>query len=431
MLKSKIHDTNEVTIGDWKITHEYDKLKFVYKNVEQATLHTEFDYIVVGGGPSGCGCARKLAQAGYHIALFERGSKTNLKASALNAEVEALTTTDGYQVLLGKGLGGGSNHNGMVYVDGPLVENIYPEFAAHFEEINNVIQPTELNGYTPEQKAQIEATIPTVVYNKHWSDTQPGADEYRFTSAKLIEAFTNIHLYTGTVKKAVISNSKCSGVELYNGEIINARQGVVLCAGAIHTPCILERSSLYFNTTLRDHLGVNLIVPLSESNQHLCKHYFETTQTSLYQVWEQNGNYQIYFTPIQYVGLVITFATSANVNNNGTVSYDSTTDKPVITMNYTSGTEDIESHLRMAFDFIADKLNITDVDFYDLYPSAYSIYHYNGSLASAVNDYKVNDIEHLYVGDLSALQQAPPCSTTVIAAATGMHAATTIPNSGS
>ena len=89
------HKTNKLKIGNWNINSTSDTLTFIYRNYEQARLRFTFDYIVVGAGPSGCACARKLAQSGSTVALIERGTTSNSLANGGNAEVEALRLSNG------------------------------------------------------------------------------------------------------------------------------------------------------------------------------------------------------------------------------------------------------------------------------------------------------------------------------------------------
>jgi hypothetical protein len=432
MLKTDSgHKTNRLKIGEWNINSTSDTLTFLYRNHEQARLRFTFDYIVVGAGPSGCACARKLAQSGSTVALIERGTTSNSLANAGNAEVETLTSTDGYSIILGKGLGGGTNHNGMAFVDhkstGPMLDTHFPSLTRYFPEINAVINPQELNSFDSSTKQTIETAFPNVIYNKHWSDTQPGSSEYRFTAAKFIENFDNIYIFYEDVDFVNFDSLVATGVTFKTGMKLTANNSVVLTAGAIHSPCILERSGLFFNSnTLRDHCAFNIFVPIA-GNEAFCQHYFETTQTSLYQVWESSSQkYQIYFTPIKDVGCYITCSTSALINNSGTVSYNNSTQLPEITMNYTSGSENIELHLQDAFNLINNKFNLSGVTFAQSFASIDSIYHYSSSLVSSVTNYKVNGYSNLYVGDLSVLDGAPPCSTSVLASAIGMDCANTI-----
>ena len=99
------------------------------------TRGLEFDYVIVGGGSSGCVLAARLAaESGGSVALLERGGKdssrwihipaTFFKAlQSQNADTvvsDPDPSLDGrpYAVPQGRVLGGGSSVNGMIYMRG-------------------------------------------------------------------------------------------------------------------------------------------------------------------------------------------------------------------------------------------------------------------------------------------------------------------------
>lgn len=68
------------------------------------------------------------------------------------------------------------------------------------------------------------------------------------------------------VDRIVINGTTASGVQLANGEVIEA-QAVVLCAGAIHSPSVLHRSKVQLpgiGAGLSDHVSIALTLALNE-----------------------------------------------------------------------------------------------------------------------------------------------------------------------
>ncbi|CAG2156483.1 GMC family oxidoreductase [Cupriavidus numazuensis] len=113
----------------------------------QTQTQTQFDYIVIGGGSAGCAVAGRLAQGSdYSIALLEAGANDHVKSVTtplgviVNAR-KANARNYGYrtkpqpnldnrrgQQPRGRGLGGSSSINGMVYIRG--VPSDYDRWAA-------------------------------------------------------------------------------------------------------------------------------------------------------------------------------------------------------------------------------------------------------------------------------------------------------------
>lgn len=103
-------------------------------------MTTHFDYIIVGAGSAGCVLANRLSASGeYSVALLEAGGKDNSilvqMPTALSYPMASKRFNWGYHsdpepsvdnreitCPRGKGLGGTSSINGMVYVRGAAAD---------------------------------------------------------------------------------------------------------------------------------------------------------------------------------------------------------------------------------------------------------------------------------------------------------------------
>ncbi|TWU07959.1 Alcohol dehydrogenase [acceptor] [Stieleria varia] len=97
----------------------------------------------------------------------------------------------------------------------------------------------------------------------------------RWTSAQLLDAQPlgdgRIDLVRGQVDRVVLTGDQATGVRLVDGEVIHARQRVILSAGSIATPTILMRSGIGDAEHLRAH-GIDSIIDLPGVGRGLQDH---------------------------------------------------------------------------------------------------------------------------------------------------------------
>lgn len=261
----------------------------------------EFDIIVVGGGSAGSAAAGRLSEGGrYTVCLIEAGGTNNnmlvktpgfmpFIRGASNWKYETvpqkgLNGRTGYQPR-GRGLGGSSAINAMVYIRGHKWD--YDNWAAlgcdgwSYDDVLPVFKRCEDNarGANPYHGAG----GPLSVADQHWpqagslafveaaaelqlprnSDfngasqdgfglyqvTQKGGERWTAARAYVEPARDRMEIITGALtEKILVENGRATGVVIAQGwgrkRTIRARGAVVLSAGAFGSPQILQLSGI-------------------------------------------------------------------------------------------------------------------------------------------------------------------------------------------
>lgn len=277
----------------------------------------QFDYIVVGGGSSGCVMAARLSEdPGVKVLLIESGRRDDnpwIKIPATFFKVvekgidviayagERSDRVNGREsiVLQGHVIGGGSSVNAMLYVRGQADDydlwaqegnrgwafrDVLPvfrdlennmEIADDFHGTGGELHVSETGFHHPLSRAFIRAAQQVgLPYNPDFNGaTQEGVGFYqttthdgrRWSSAEAFlrkaEGRANLKIMTSTrVARLTFEGRRATGVELENGTRIAALGEVVICAGAIETPRLLQLSGI----GAAEHLSTHGIKPVAD-----------------------------------------------------------------------------------------------------------------------------------------------------------------------
>lgn len=258
-------------VGYWVYSNENGEITL--KNISS----NFYDFIIVGAGPGGTMAAYKISEENpdKSILLLEQNendftqykNKGYTDAFKWNDAMSdsdfqyAFDSEDSKSVWMGKGLGGGTLHFGLQYIDQSAIINKFnSDWSDDFESVSNILNPkqyTSTNSKFNEIKSAIESSSGIDYYNNKIY-VKSNTTNQRLLIGDLLNDKQNITiLYGKKVRKLNKNDSLVSSIEDLNGELYYANN-FIISSGAIQTPAILLRSGIDCGKHLYDHLGFNV-----------------------------------------------------------------------------------------------------------------------------------------------------------------------------
>ena len=302
-------------------------------------MENTFDYVVVGAGSSGCVMANRLSEDGKKsVLILEAGGKdTNFfihmptgysqivpTKSAINYgfETEPEETTNNRKLYWprGRGWGGSSSINAMVYIRGHAYdydlwrqqgntgwsyEDVLPYFkkaesfngegdsdyhgfdgplsvkkseSTHDKLLDVFIEAGEQAGFPLTNDFNGKNQEGFSRYEHTMADTKRGPRRWSSARAYLHPALKRKNLATETnvqVNKILFEGKKAVGVEYSKKGMtfsVKANAEIILSAGAINSPQILMNSGIGDSSELNKH-GINVLHELKGVGKNLQDHY--------------------------------------------------------------------------------------------------------------------------------------------------------------
>lgn len=272
-----------------------------------------FDYIVVGGGTSGCLVADYLSKKNYKVAVIEKGTNVSLlnflvefplgsfftlqsKIFTKNYICERSKNLNGRKIEWPRGeyLGGSSAINGLIYKRGHksdfdklynagFVSWEWTKIVKYYEEIEQRLKIFNCNASGSNSKEIKHPIVDSFIkslknnkfhfynsFNEKLDSTESQCAYYDLTLNNFKRSYAyntflknnkNVKiLHKSLVSKIIFKNLEATGIEYIKDKkknIINCNKEIILCAGTINSPKILQLSGIG-EKNLLDSLGIKV-----------------------------------------------------------------------------------------------------------------------------------------------------------------------------
>lgn len=291
----------------------------------------KYDYVIVGGGTAGCILANRLTESGkYTVLLLEAGGPPRSPWIKIPAGFSKLLTNKTYNwrfescpeattkerviaIPRGKGLGGSTLINGMIYVRGQpgdydrwLEQGAagwgWKDVEPYFRRLENFAEGGLGRGKAgPMYLERVKERFPISdaflraaaedgqPYNQDYNGAdQEGVGYYQVSQRNgqrwsVVDGYlkpamprSNLTVLTGSkVLRIELDGAQCTGVTFERGgnrETVTAAQEVVLCAGAVQNPQVLELSGIGHPDVL-EQAGIKPKLELVGVGENYIDHY--------------------------------------------------------------------------------------------------------------------------------------------------------------
>lgn len=276
----------------------------------------KFDYVVVGGGSAGCIVAAELARKlpDARVLLLEAGDDAREHPETLDADRykeafvndalmhERFSTVDrrwGNRRLFlgsGRGLGGSGSINAMVYTRGAELDFAswpkgwrWDDVAPVFDRLEATLHPHQRDAtdwadrcIAASERAGFRRSDDlndgdlSGVLGYEWMSFEGQARRSGFTAFLLpaLSECPNLSVITNAqVESLELQGDRCVGVRFRGrgAHVVRPTREVILCAGALVSPAILQRSGVGAEKHLRK-LGVDVVLDRPEVGANLHDH---------------------------------------------------------------------------------------------------------------------------------------------------------------
>ena len=242
-------------------------------------INTNFDYIVIGSGPGGAIPASFLKERGYNVLILDKGQNySNEKVDSFSyKEMRKMYKHGGLSVSLGNQIinyvegycvGGGSEINSGLYHQTPknilhkwateysLMESDYPTLAKYYKDVEKKLCVNHYpKGKVPGSSLKLAQGAKELGWQydeiprwfKYKQDGSTDGEKMSMSKTYIKDFLSNEGLLLGGTSVDKLKKT-ANGWEVYienNSQKHNIKsKNVILSAGAIGTPLILQRSGL-------------------------------------------------------------------------------------------------------------------------------------------------------------------------------------------